>query len=140
MEGITLLAIDRASREARRKAQEAGAARHVESGLMDDLFAKVNAGEIELEGAGGLIQQLIKSGLERGLQAELTEHVEYQNGDPKAPFHENSGNGSSSMTVATNVGDVVLRIPKDRNGTFTPRLVPTGSRRLSQLDKMIVSL
>src|SRR5690606_15916199 len=38
------------------------------------------------------------------------------------------------------VGDVELRIPRDRNGTFTPRLVPTGSRRLSQLDEMIVSL
>ncbi|WP_258067811.1 IS256 family transposase, partial [Rathayibacter tritici] len=107
---------------------------------MDDLFAKIDAGEIELEGAGGLIQQLIKSGLERGLQTELTEHVGYEKGDPDAAFHENSRNGSFPKTVATNVGDVELRIPRDRKGTFTPRLVPTGSRRLSQLDEMIVSL
>ncbi|AND15808.1 transposase [Rathayibacter tritici] len=128
------------SREARRRTQEAGAARLVESGVMDDLFAKIDAGEIELEGAGGLIQQLIKSGLERGLQTELTEHVGYEKGDPDAAFHENSRNGSFPKTVATNVGDVELRIPRDRKGTFTPRLVPTGSRRLSQLDEMIVSL
>ncbi|AND15807.1 transposase [Rathayibacter tritici] len=140
MEGMTLLAIDRVSREARRRTQEAGAARLVESGVMDDLFAKIDAGEIELEGAGGLIQQLIKSGLERGLQTELTEHVGYEKGDPDAAFHENSRNGSFPKTVATNVGDVELRIPRDRKGTFTPRLVPTGSRRLSQLDEMIVSL
>src|SRR5690606_2617811 len=38
------------------------------------------------------------------------------------------------------VGDIELRIPRDRNGTFTPRLVPTGARRLSQLDEMIISL
>nr|WP_068251632.1 IS256 family transposase [Rathayibacter tritici] len=137
---MTLLAIDRVSREARRRTQEAGAARLVESGVMDDLFAKIDAGEIELEGAGGLIQQLIKSGLERGLQTELTEHVGYEKGDPDAAFHENSRNGSFPKTVATNVGDVELRIPRDRKGTFTPRLVPTGSRRLSQLDEMIVSL
>lgn len=55
-------------------------------------------------------------------------------------MHENSRNGSFPKTVATNVGDVELRIPRDRNGTFTPRLVPTGCRRLSQLDKMIISL
>ncbi|TCO34997.1 transposase-like protein [Rathayibacter tanaceti] len=107
---------------------------------MDDLFAKIDVGEIELEGAGGLIQQLIKSGLERGLQGELTEHVGYEKGDPEAAFHENPRNGLFPKTVATNVGDVELRIPRDRRGTFTPRLVPTGSRFLSQLDEMIVSL
>jgi putative transposase len=38
------------------------------------------------------------------------------------------------------VGDIELAIPRDRDGSFTPRLVPTGSRRLSQLDEMIISL
>src|SRR5688572_1694537 len=107
---------------------------------MDDLFAQIDAGEIELDGADGLIQQLIKTGLERGLQAELTEHVGYEKGDPEASLHPNSRNGSLPKTVGTSVGDVELRVPRDRNGTFTPRLVPTGSRRLSQLDEMIISL
>src|SRR6218665_51347 len=48
--------------------------------------------------------------------------------------------GSSPKTVGTTAGEVELRIPGDRTGTSTPRLVPTGSRRLSQLDEMIVSL
>ena len=52
----------------------------------------------------------------------------------------NSRNGTSAKTVATNVGDVELAIPRDRDGTFTPMLVPKGSRRLSQLDEMIISL
>src|SRR5690606_1253208 len=78
--------------------------------------------------------------LERGLQAELTDHVGYEKGDPEASVFPNSRNGSFPKTVATSVGDVELRIPRDRDGTFTPRLVPTGSRRLSQLDEMIVSL
>ncbi len=134
------MAIDKASREARRKAQAEGAQRLISSGVMDDLFAKIDAGEIELDGADGLIQQLIKTGLERGLQAELIEHVGYEKGDPEAHLHENSRNGSFPKTVGTSVGDVELRVPRDRNGTFTPRLVPTGTRRLSQLDEMIVSL
>lgn len=134
------MAIDRASREARRKAQGEGAQRLIESGMLDDLFAKIDVGEVQLDGDGGFIQQLIKTGLERGLQAELTEHVGYEKGDPEAHLHENSRNGSFPKTVGTTAGEVELRIPRDRNGTFTPRLVPTGSRRLSQLDEMIVSL
>src|SRR6218665_56169 len=139
-EGNTLLVIDKASRDERRKIQTEGAQRLIESGMLDDLFAKIHPGEVQLDGDGGFIQQLIKTGLERGLQAELTEHVGYEKGDPEAALHGNSRNGSFLKTVGTTAGEVELRIPRDRNGTFTPRLVPTGSRRLSQLDEMIVSL
>lgn len=106
--GKTLLAVDKASRDARRKAQAEGAQRLISSGVMDDLFAKIDAGEIELDGADGLIQQLIKTGLERGLQAELSEHVGYEKGDPEAYLYENSRNGSLPKTVGTSVGDVEL--------------------------------
>lgn len=134
------MAIDKQAREARRRAQAEGALRLIDSGVMDDLFAKIDAGEVQLDGDGGFIQQLIKTGLERGLQTELTEHLGYEKGDPEAAFFDNSRNGSSAKTVGTSVGDVELSIPRDRNGSFTPRLVPTGSRRLSQLDDMIISL
>jgi transposase-like protein len=134
------LAIDKQAREARRNAQEERAKRLEEAGVFDDLFAKIDSGEIQLDGDGGFIQELIKRGLERGLQAELTDHVGYEKGDPEAHVFPNSRNGSFPKTVGTSVGDVELRIPRDRDGSFTPRLVPTGSRRLSQLDEMIVSL
>lgn len=134
------MAIDGVARDARRKAQVEGAQRLIESGVMDDLFAKIDAGEVELDGDGGFIEQLIKTGLERGLRAERTEHVGYDHGDPEGRLFENLRNGSFLKTVGTNVGDVELQIPRDRNGTVTPRLVPTGSRRLSQLDEMIISL
>ena len=134
------MAIDKQARQERRRAQEAGSKRLIESGVMDDLFAKIDAGEIDLDGDGGFIQQLIKSGLERGLQAELTDHVGYEKRDPEARVFPNSRNGSFPKTVSTNAGDVELRVPRDRDGSFTPRLVPTGTRRMSQLDDMIVSL
>ena len=110
------------------------------SGALDDLYAKIDAGEVRLEGKDGLIQQLIKAGLERGLRAELTEHVGYEEGDPEASLYPSSQNGSFLKTVATSVGDVDLAIPRDRDGSFTPVLVPKGSRRVGGLDDMIVSL
>ena len=110
------------------------------SGALDELFAKIDSGEIEMTGDGGLIPGLIKAALERGLQVELSDHLGYEKGDPDASLYENSRNGFTSKTVASQVGDVPLDVPRDREGSFTPRLVPKGSRRLGGLDDMIVSL
>ena len=110
------------------------------SGALDELFARIDAGEVELDGQDGLIQQLIKAGLERGLHAELTDHLGYERGDPAAGLFPNSRNGSFPKTVASQVGDIDLSIPRDRAGSFSPSLVPKGSRRLSGLDEMIISL
>lgn len=132
--------IDKQSREERRREQREGVEALEASGALDEVYAMIDSGQVRLDGKDGLIQQLIKAGLERGLQAELTRHLGYEKGDPEASFHENSRNGSSAKTVATSVGDVELAIPRDRDGSFTPALVPKGSRRVGGLDDMIVSL
>ncbi|MHC2187314.1 hypothetical protein ACVLV4_002984 [Rathayibacter agropyri] len=49
------MAIDRASREERRKVQAEGSRRLIESGMLDDLFAKIDAGEVQLDGDDGFI-------------------------------------------------------------------------------------
>jgi len=126
---------DRAEMPGRQAAAELAA-----SGALDGLFAKIDAGQIDLTGDGGFIPELIKTALERGLQAELTSHLGYEKGSPEAAAFSNSRNGSTPKTVATQVGDVDLAIPRDRDGSFTPRLVPKGSRRLGGLDDMIISL
>ena len=110
------------------------------SGALDTLFEQIDSGEVQLSGNGGLIPELIKAVLERGLQAEMTGHLGYEKGDPDASLYANSRNGNSEKTVSTEVGDVLLNVPRDRQGTFTPRLVPKGQRRLGGLDEMIISL
>jgi len=110
------------------------------SGALDELFARIDSGDVEMTGAQGLIPGLIKAALERGLQAELTDHLGYEKGSPEASTFANSRNGSTGKTVSTQVGDIELATPRDREGSFTPRLVPKGSRRLGGLDEMIISL
>ena len=110
------------------------------SGALDGLFGRIDAGEIELTGDGGFVNELIKASLERGLAVELTDHLGYERGAPEASAFANSRNGSTPKTVATHSGDVDLAVPRDREGTFTPRLVPKGSRRLGGLDEIIISL
>jgi putative transposase len=112
----------------------------IEAGLLDDVMARADAGELRLTGEGGFLPEMIKAVLERGLAAELTGHLGYEKGDPAGRGSPNSRNGSSPKTLATEVGDVPLAVPRDRAGTFEPRLVAKGARRAGGLDDMIISL
>lgn len=124
--------------ERRRRAREA-ADRLKATGALDGLFQQMDAG-VPLTGEDGLLSEVVKAVLERGLEAELTEHVGYERGDADAAVFPNSRNGTSAKRVSTEVGDVELDIPRDRLGTFTPQLIPKGVRRIGGLPDMIVSL
>ena len=110
------------------------------SGQLDALFEQIDAGKVELTGDGGFVPALVKAALERGLQAELTSHLGYEKGSSEASKHANSRNGTTSKKVESEVGPIQLDVPRDRGGSFTPRLVPKGQRRLGGLDDMIISL
>ena len=110
------------------------------SGQLDALFEQIDAGKVELTGDGGFVPALVKAALERGLQAELTGHLGYEKGASEASKHANSRNGTTPKTVESEVGPIELDVPRDRGGSFTPRLVPKGQRRLGGLDDMIISL
>jgi putative transposase len=112
----------------------------MDAGLLDDLMSRIDAGSLQLTGDGGFIPEMIKAVLERGLAAEQTAHLGYEKGDPAGRGTPNSRNGTTPKTVATEVGDLRLDIPRDRAGTFEPRLVPKGARRLGGLDDIIISL
>src|SRR5438270_7083596 len=126
-------------REERRRVQQEIADSLKESGALDEIFARIDAGE-PLTGHEGLLKGMLKATLERGLETELTDHVGYERGDPDAAMFPNSRNGTYPKTVASVIGDVELAVPRDRGGTFTPMLVPKGARRLDGLDAMIISL
>lgn len=111
-----------------------------ETGAFDELMAQIDAGEIQLDGTDGFIQQIIRAGLERGLQAELTGHLGYDKHAAEGRGTDNSRNGTYPKTVSTVAGDLEVAMPRDRAGTFTPTLVPKGSRRTGGLDEMIISL
>ena len=108
--------------------------------LIDAVMANVDAGGVELLGENGVIAELTKRILERGLNEELTGHLGYEAGDAVGRGSGNNRNGTSAKTVLTEIGAVDLNIPRDRNGTFEPQLVPTHTRRLEQFNANIVHL
>jgi putative transposase len=114
----------------------------VDDALIDAAAAQLVAagGPAKLTGDGGILPALIKAVLERGLAAELTEHLGYQPGDATGHGSGNSRNGSYPKTVRTEAGQIDLDMPRDRAGTFTPALVSKGQRHLDGLTGMITSL
>lgn len=71
----------------------------VASGALDEVFARIDAGDVSMTGQDGLLPGLVKAALERGLQAELSDHLGYDKGDPDAAAHSNSRNGTTPKTV-----------------------------------------
>lgn len=121
-----------------------GAAQRVAEALspsaIDALLNDAQRSGTPLDGANGLLNQMTKAVLERALQVEMTDHVGYEVGDPAGRGTGNSRNGTTTKTVATTAGPVQLDVPRDRNGSFEPRIVPKRARRLGNIDEMILSL
>ena len=108
--------------------------------LAQELLARAKEEGIDLVGPDGMLTKVTKSVLEAALGAELTEHLGYEAHDPAGRGSGNSRNGTTRKVVHTDVGPVTLEIPRDREGTFSPVIVPKHSRRLDGFDEAIVSL
>jgi transposase-like protein len=102
--------------------------------------AQADAEGVSLVGPGGLLAGLTKTVLESALEAELSEHLGYEPHDPAGHHSGNSRNGTRPKTVITEVGPVQLEVPRDRNSTFQPQIVPKRRRRLMGVDALVCSL
>ncbi len=111
-----------------------------EEDLARGLVERAKAEGVSLVGPGGLLSELTKTVLETALEAELTEDLGYEAHEPAGRNSGNSRNGTRSKTVLTEVGPVEIDVPRDRNGTFEPKLVRKRQRRLTGVDDLVISL
>lgn len=70
----------------------------------------------------------------------MADHLGYERGQDPPVGSGNQRNGTSAKTVHTEIGDVRLNIPRDRQGTFAPQIVPKHTRRIAGFDEAIISL
>jgi transposase-like protein len=92
----------------------------------------------ELSGPGGLLSQLAGRVVEAALEAEMTEHLGHPPGG--VPQGANVRNGSTPKTVQSDLGPVEINTPRDRDGSFAPKLVAKRQTRLAGLDEKILGL
>jgi putative transposase len=105
--------------------------------LLDSLLEGCST-EADLFGPEGVFTKLKGAVMERLLEAEMTEHLGHERQGRKRSG--NSRNGHSSKTVQTESGPVQIQVPRDREGTFEPKLVPKHQRRLEGFDEKVIAL
>ena len=105
---------------------------------LDELLAGKKTEEIV--GPGGLLKQLTKALLERAMNAELTHHLGYEKHEPVGRGNGNTRNGKSRKRVQGDFGAVEIAVPRDRNGSFEPKILPKHERRFTGFDDKIISM
>jgi putative transposase len=81
-----------------------------------------------------------KALIERALGAELGQHLGYAAGQAPPGKTNNHRNGVSAKTVLTDTGAVRIEVPRDREGSFEPLLIPKHERRFTGFDDKIVAM
>ncbi len=114
--------------------------RTAEQVLAEQLVARAREEGVDLVGPNGFLTKVTKSVLEAALNAEMTEHLGYEPHDPAGRGSGNSRNGTTKKTVNTDIGPVVIEVPRDREGNFEPVIVPKHARRLDGFNESIISL
>lgn len=106
--------------------------------LLDSLLEGRKPGDIL--GQEGLLGELTKRLVERALEGEMTAHLGYEKHAQEGRNQKNSRNGRATKRIRTDTAEVEIEVPRDREGTFEPQLVPKRRRRLPGFDDKVLSL
>jgi putative transposase len=94
----------------------------------------------DLIGETGLLKQLTKQLLERAMQAEMTDHLGYEKNATATKKTTNSRNGSYQKRIKGEFGNLDVTVPRDRDATFEPVILPKGQSRFTGFDDKIIAL
>ena len=95
----------------------------------------------ELAGENGLLKQLTRRFYSRALDAEMDEHLGYKKNDNAGDNSGNSRNGYTTKTVITEDNDTIeIQVPRDRNRTFDPVIIPKHEKRTPLFNDQIISM
>jgi putative transposase len=111
----------------------------IDAKLVDELLKDYKSPE-QIIGENGLLKQLTKALLERAMQAEITSHLGYEKHDVAGYNSGNSRNGTTKKKLKGEFGEIGLETPRDRNGSFEPKIVAKGQTRFTGFDDKIVSM
>lgn len=104
-------------------------------------LAKLAQKPEDLFGASGLFQEIKKALVEQLLEVEMEDHLGYAKGEKVDEGRRpNSRNGYTEKTVKTESGSMTVQVPRDRDGSFSPKIIPKNLRRLTGFDEKVLAL
>ena len=112
----------------------------VDRGLVAQLVGEAQRQGLSVDGEGGLLAELTRLVLESALEGEITDHLGYDKHERGGSVDGNARSGTRSKTVLTKVGPVQVDVPRDRAGTFEPKVVAKRQRRLGSIEDIVLSL
>jgi len=110
----------------------------IEQLLKDVDFSKLTTEQIT--GESGLLKQLTKRIVEKAMNTEMKDHLGYEINNPDGNNSGNSRNGTSLKTVLTDIGDIDIAVPRDRNSEYEPQIIKKHQRRFDGFDDKIISM
>lgn len=112
---------------------------NVPDALLDSLLANYQKPE-DLIGENGLLKQLTKLLVEKALDAEMAAHLGHSKHESVRNPAGNTRNGKSRKTLKGEFGELPIEVPRDRQGTFEPQLIPKHQTRWTGFDDKVISL
>ncbi len=105
-----------------------------------ELLEQFGNGPMTADAINAATLALKKALIERALDGEMNHHLGYSSGAAKPTEVSNQRNGKSAKTVLTEDGPIRIEVPRDRDGSFQPLLIPKHERRFTGFDDKIVAM
>lgn len=114
--------------------------RSLQDKIIDEAVKKYKDGEIKSGlDVENFLDSLLQPMLQKLLEAELDNHLEYKKYEHSNK--ENSRNGHCKpKKVKTKYGEIEIKTPRDRNGSFTPIIIEKGQKELTGFEEKCISL
>lgn len=107
--------------------------------LLDELIAQYG-GSAGVTGPEGLLKDLTRRVVNLAMGAELSHHLGYEAGETPPEGQSNRRNGKTEKTIRTGQGQIAVEVPRDRDGSFEPQLIPKHQRHFDGFDDKILSM
>jgi len=118
------------------RAAEAAGSVPIPTALLDELVP----GPMSPTDVQALFQSFKQAVIERAMGAEMSHHLGYREGEARPEGETNHRNGRTGKTVLTEDGPLRIAVPRDRDGTFEPILIPKHARRFTGFDDKIIAM
>ena len=113
----------------------------LQQAIQEELANRLKNGKIKSsKDLSDLFTEMYRMGIQEMLKAEMDEHLGYEKHAPESVQYSNSRNGHSYKKVKSKLGEIPLEVPRDREGSFEPQLVPKRSRIMAEIEDNVLSL